>query len=110
MNTVHPITDQLEPEELGPAQIVSGDPETSVLVLARSFDGAESGLWRCTPGVVTDTEVTESFLVITGKATIVFEDESSVTVGPGDTHRFEGGEGTTWHVEETLLKAYWLRA
>ncbi len=109
MRTLHAVTDQLEPEELHPDQILSGDPKTYLLVLAESEDGAESGLWRCTPGIVTDTEVEESFLVITGRATIEFEDGTSVKVGPGDTHRFSGGENTVWTVEETLLKAYWLK-
>ncbi len=111
MKTVHPVTGQLEPDPLDPSQIVSGNPETSDLILAESEDGTEvAGLWRCTPGVSTDTEVEESFLVITGKATIEFEDGSSIEVGPGDTHRFNGGEKTTWTVEETLLKAFWLQS
>lgn len=109
MKTVHPVTDQLEPEELDPAQIVSGTPETSELTLAESGDGQVSGLWRCTPGVVNDTEVEESFLVITGKATLTYEDGRQFTLEPGVTHSFEGGERTTWNVEETILKAYWIR-
>ena len=110
MKTVHPVTDQLEPEPLDPGQIVSGTPETSALTLAESDEGAESGLWRCTPGVVTDTEVEESFLVITGRGRIDFEDGTSVELSPGVTHRFEGGEKTRWTVEETILKAFWIAA
>ena len=83
VKTVHPVTDQLEPEPLDPGQIVSGTPETSALTLAESDEGAESGLWRCTPGVVTDTEVEESFLVITGRGRIDFEDGTSVELSPG---------------------------
>lgn len=111
MKAVHPVTDQLEPEELDPAQIIRGNPETSSLTLAESEDGREeSGLWRCTPGVVTDVEVEETFLVITGKARIEVAGDGMFTVGPGDTHRFRGGEHTTWTVEETLLKAYWIKS
>ena len=108
MKTVHPVTDQLEPEELDPSQIVSGTPETSELTLAESDDGQVSGLWSCTPGTVTDTEVEESFLVITGKATLTYDDGREFQLEPGVTHRFQGGEKTTWTVEETLLKAYWI--
>lgn len=108
MKPVHPVTDQLEPEELDPSQIVSGNPETSALTLAESEDGQDAGLWRCTPGVVTDTEVHESFLVLTGKATLTYEDGREFKLEPGVTHTFEGGENTTWNVEETLLKAYWI--
>lgn len=109
MKTVHPVTDQLDPEELDPSQIVAGNPETSELTLAESEDGQVSGLWRCTPGTVTDTEVEESFLVITGKATLTYQDGREFDLHPGVTHRFEGGEKTTWKVEESLLKAYWIR-
>lgn len=110
MKTVHPVTDQLEPEPLDPQQVLFGNPKTSALTLAESKEGAESGLWRCTPGTVTDTEVEESFLVITGRGSIEFEDGSTVQLEPGVTHRFEGGEKTKWTVEETILKAFWITA
>ena len=110
METVHPVTDQLEPDPLDPGQIVSGEPETSSLILAESGDGSETcGLWRCTPGTVTDTEVEESFLVITGEARVEFDDGRDLTFRPGDTHTFKGGEKTVWTVRETVLKAYWAR-
>lgn len=110
MNTVHPVTDQLEPVPLDPGQIVSGRPETSDLALAESEDGSEAcGFWRCTPGTVTDTEVEESFLIITGKVRVEFKDGRHLTFGPGDTHTFEGGEETVWTVTETVLKVYWAR-
>lgn len=110
MKTVHPVTDQLEPEPLDLEQILFGNPKTSSLTLAESKEGAESGLWRCTPGVVTDTEVEESFLVITGKGSIEFEDGSTIELEPGVTHRFAGGEKTKWTVTETILKAFWIAA
>ena len=108
MKTVHPVTDQLEPEELDPAQIILGNPEVSSLTLLES-DGTESGFWRITPGEVTDTEVEESFLVLEGRAIIEYSDGRAFTVGPGDTHHIKGGEETTSKVEETLLKAFWIR-
>jgi len=110
MKTVHPVTDTLEPEELDLEQVKFGNPKTSALTLAESKDGAEAGLWRCTPGVVTDTEVHESFLVITGKGTLDFEDGRSIDLEPGVTVTFEGGEKTTWTVKETILKAFWIAA
>jgi len=103
----HPVIDQLEPEELDPSQIILGDPKVSSLTLYEE-GGVESGLWRITPGEVTDVEVEESFLVIEGRATIEYSDGRAFTVGPGDTHHFKGGEETTWKVEETLLKAFWI--
>lgn len=110
MKTKHPVTDELEPEPLDPEQIVSGEPRTSSLTLASAEDGAESGLWRCTPGVVTDTEVKESFLVIAGKGQVEIEGGETIRLQPGATHHFEGGEKTVWTVDETVLKAYWIAA
>lgn len=110
METVHPVTDQLEPDALDPDQVVSGDPRTSALTLSEdAATGEETGFWRCTPGVFRDVELTETFLVITGRAVVEFETGETITVGPGDIHRFQGGEKTVWKVEETLLKVYWAR-
>lgn len=105
----HPVIDQLEPEALDPSQIILGDPQVSSLTLYEG-DGCEAGLWQITPGEVTDVEAEESFMVIKGRAIIEYADGRAFTVGPGDTHHFEGGEETTWKVEETLLKSYWIRS
>jgi len=105
----HPILAQLEPTPLDPAQVVSGEPRTAELTLATSEDGAASaGLWSCTPGVVTDVEAKESFLVIGGRATLRYDDGREFELAPGSVHSFEGGERTTWRVDETLVKAFWV--
>lgn len=110
MKTVHPVTDQLVPDPLDPDQIISGDPVTSSLTLAEDEGGREEvGFWRCEPGAFRDTEAAETFLVITGRAVVELGTGETITVGPGDTHRFQGGEKTVWKVEETLLKVYWTR-
>lgn len=105
----HEVLDQLEPEQLEPDQVILGQPQVSSLVLYRG-EGGEAGLWQITPGVVTDVEAEESFLVIEGRAIIEYADGRAFTVGPGDTHHFEGGEEATWKVEKTLLKAWWIKA
>ncbi len=46
---------ELEPDPLDPAQVIDGSPETSAFVLAEG-GGAESGVWRCTPGRFRDVE------------------------------------------------------
>ncbi|MQA73034.1 MAG: DUF861 domain-containing protein [Solirubrobacterales bacterium] len=99
----------LEPDPLAPAQIVAGAPETSSLVLACSEDGAESGIWRCTPGSFRDLEVDETFVVLEGRATIAHPG-GEVEVGPGDVCRLAAGTETLWTVHETLLKGYRLAA
>jgi len=111
MKIVHPAAESLDPDPLDPGQIVSGDPRTSSRILAEGGDGREEvGFWRCEPGVFRDTEATETFLVVAGRAVIEFETGETITVGPGDIHRFHGGEKTLWKVEEPLLKVYWSRS
>lgn len=98
---------ELEPDPLDPAQIVSGTPEVSGRVVWESPDGRRiRGIWQITPGVVTDVEADEMFVVISGRATIAFESGTVLEVGPGDLAVLTEGDRTTWTVHETLRKAY----
>ena len=102
---------ELEPEELDPAQIVDGTPETSGAVLWESTDGRIlRGVWRCTSGTVTDVEQDELFVVLEGRATITVEGGPTVEVAPGSVCVLERGAHTTWVVHEPLLKAYQITA
>lgn len=104
---VHVADAELEPSELDPAQIVAGSPEVSELVLSESEDGrVVRGIWQMTPGVVTDTEADEVFVVLAGRATIEFADRTVLEVGPGDVAVLTAGAETTWTVHETLRKVY----
>ncbi|MFG3285952.1 cupin domain-containing protein [Streptomyces sp. NPDC048111] len=97
----------LEPEPLDPEQIVSGSPEVTGKVLWESADGRQiRGIWQITPGVVTDTEADELFVVVSGRATVEVEGGDTLEVGPGDACVLRAGDRTTWTVHETLRKAY----
>lgn len=97
----------LEPEPLDPQQIVSGTPEVTGKVVWESDDGSQiRGIWQITPGVVTDTEADELFVVLSGSATIEVEGGPTLRVGPGDLAVLRAGDRTTWTVHETLRKAY----
>lgn len=110
MKLVHPVTDQLRPDPLDPSDVVSGSPEAFDLVLATDEDAGETcGFWSITPGIVTDIEVEEKSLIMKGRATVDFGNGRTQTVGPGDVLVFEGGEKTTWTVEETIFKAFWIK-
>ncbi|WP_330179147.1 cupin domain-containing protein [Nocardia sp. NBC_01503] len=98
---------ELTPDPLDPAQIISGTPEVSGLVLWESADGARThGIWQITPGVVTDTEADELFVVLSGRATVAIEGGATLEVGPGDACVLREGDRTTWTVHETLRKVY----
>ncbi|UQX00642.1 cupin domain-containing protein [Streptomyces sp. RerS4] len=98
---------ELQREELDPAQIVSGDPVVTGKVLWESEDGSQiRGIWQITPGVVTDTEADELFVVVSGRATIEVEGGATLEVGPGSACVLREGDKTTWTVHETLRKAY----
>jgi uncharacterized cupin superfamily protein len=110
MDEQHDIFDSLEPDPLDREQVIEGDPQTFDLLLSESDDGAEvSGFWMCTPGVFSDTEQEESFLVIRGSAEVEMADGTRLALGPGDTHSFRAGEKTVWTVKTPLLKSYWAR-
>ncbi|MER5613490.1 cupin domain-containing protein [Streptomyces sp. NPDC002215] len=105
--TVHIPDAELEPEPLDPAQIVSGEPVVTGKVLWESPDGKQvRGIWQITPGVVTDTEANELFVVVSGRATVAVEGGETLEIGPGDACVLREGDRTTWTVHETLRKAY----
>ncbi|MCF2529397.1 cupin domain-containing protein [Yinghuangia soli] len=104
---VHIPDAELEADPLDPSQIVSGSPEVTGKLLWESEDGKIlRGLWQITPGVVTDTEANEMFVVVSGRATIEIEGGATIEVGPGDACVLEEGAKTVWTVHETLRKAY----
>ncbi|MFI0542779.1 cupin domain-containing protein [Streptomyces sp. WSLK1-3] len=104
---LHVPDSELEPEPLAREQIVSGTPEVTGKVVWQSEDGRRiRGVWQITPGVVTDTEADELFVVVSGSATIEVEDGPTLHVGPGDMAVLREGDRTTWTVHETLRKAY----
>lgn len=98
---------ELEVEELDPAQVVSGEPVVTGRVLWEAEDGSQvRGIWQITPGVVTDVEANELFVVVSGRATIEVEGGTTLEVGPGSACVLREGDKTTWTVHETLRKAY----
>lgn len=107
MKTTHSVFFDLEYDPLDPAQITDGEAATADLTLAEA-PGQTAGFWSCTPGTFTDTEVRESFLVLSGHATLTYADGTTHDLRPGTTHEFAGGEQTTWTVHEKLVKAYWI--
>lgn len=98
---------ELEPAELPAEQIVSGTPRVAERTLWTSPDGrVESGIWEITPGVSTDVEADEVFVVLAGRATVEVEGGPTLELGPGVVGTLRAGDRTRWTVHETLRKAY----
>jgi len=96
---------ELEHEPVDADQVVSGSPTTGIAALTE-IDDIEIGVWEITPGIVTDVEVDEVFIVLSGHATLRREDGSESELVAGTVGRLEDGEETEWEVHETLRKIY----
>jgi uncharacterized cupin superfamily protein len=106
---VEPDAVELTESELDPATIISGSPRTfeGEITTVPLPGGGElaTGIWRCTEGTVTDVEADETFMVLSGRATIEHEGRSH-EVGPGDVCVLPAGAATRWTVHETLTKVF----
>ena len=87
------------------ASVVDGDPQAGARTLA-SVVGADIGVWELTPGTVTDIEVDEVFVVLSGSATLAFDDGEVIELVPGVAVRLRAGDRTTWTVHVPLRKVY----
>jgi uncharacterized cupin superfamily protein len=97
----------LEPGTLSAEQILEGIPRIAERTVWTSPDGrVETGVWEITPGVCTDVEADEVFLVISGHARVEVADGPTLELGPGVLGAFSAGARTIWRVTETLRKLY----
>lgn len=94
-------------EPVAEDQVVSGAPQTRYVDLDDSPQRTV-GVWEHTPGVSTDVEADEVFVVLAGDATLAFDDPSlpPVELRAGVVVRLTEGMRTTWTVRETLRKVY----
>lgn len=105
-SVVHAGSLFVEHEDVAPDQLVDGRPRTGVVELGQ-FGGLSVGVWEMTPGVMRDEEAEEVFVVLSGSATVEFDDgTTALTLGAGDVVRLTAGTRTVWTVTETLRKVY----
>lgn len=87
-------------------ETIAGEPRYGSRVLGQTPAG-ELGVWELRGGTVSDVEVDEVFVVLSGNATIEFLDEDrAVTIGAGDVMRLTAGSRTRWTVADHLRKVY----
>lgn len=96
----------LDDDPLDADSVLEGTPTTRWAELWSTSDGDSRGIWEITPGVVTDVEADEMFVVLSGRATIEIDGGDTLEVGPGDLVLLDCGARTTWRVHETLRKVF----
>lgn len=102
------FTHHLDEEIPAGTEILDGTPTAAVAELGR-VGGTDVGIWEMTPGVATDVESEELFVVLSGRATVTFAGDNGgerIEIGPGSVVSLAAGEHTTWTVHETLRKVY----
>ncbi len=105
------LADALELDELedwGPLSEATGDPmQTSGHTLWSGDDGAEAGVWQCTPGPSTwELEQNEFVHVLSGSMTITPTGGEPFEAGPGSTFVVPVGWTGDWLIHETVRKLY----
>jgi uncharacterized cupin superfamily protein len=105
-SVIHAAAIELDHETVPADQSVRGEPTTAATALDE-FGGLEVGVWEMTPGVMTDVEADEVFVVLSGSATVEFGDGGPMLhIARGDVVRLAEGAETVWTVIETLRKVY----
>ena len=99
---------ELPAAPLDAATVRAGSPATSCLPLEERH-GSEVGVWQLTEGEVSDVEVDEVFVVLSGAGTVTFEDGSSLALQPGAVVRLRAGDRTVWRVTRAVRKVYLVR-
>ncbi|MBT0773375.1 cupin domain-containing protein [Kineosporia sp. J2-2] len=87
------------------SMVDDGKPTTGSRPLT-ALAGLEIGVWEMTTGTARDIEADEVFVVLSGSATVTFDDGDVIELGPGVLVRLHAGDSTSWVVHETLRKVY----
>jgi uncharacterized cupin superfamily protein len=99
-------TAELEPFPTAPERL-EGGARTSLSVNWQRDDGSEvHGVWEMTPGVLHGVDGDEVFVVVSGRATLEFDDGRVRETGPGDVGVTVPGDVVRWTVHEALRKAF----
>lgn len=105
MNRILDVSAELPVTPLEAAMVVDGTPAAGSRTLT-TIAGVEIGVWEITPGTSTDVEVDEVFVVLSGVATVSFQDGETIELLAGTVVHLHAGDQTIWVVHETLRKIY----
>jgi len=100
------VTLRLEYVDVPPTQVVSGNPRVGTTQLGQLGEHT-IGVWEISPGISTDIESEEFFIVLFGQATVAFSNgRPPLRLNAGSVGHLAVGTETTWTVTETLRKVY----
>jgi uncharacterized cupin superfamily protein len=101
---IDPAAVDMYPYPVAPERITDGT-ETTANRLYEREDGGETGaVWQMTPGVLEGVQGAETFVVVSGRATIEFADGRVDEIGPGSVGVIVEEDVARWTVHETLRK------
>jgi uncharacterized cupin superfamily protein len=97
----------IDDEPIATEQVLAGAPRAGFVELDAT-DGRTIGVWEHSPGVSTDVEDDEVFVVVSGTGLLEFTEPSlpAVELRPGVIVRLTAGMRTVWTIRETLRKVY----
>lgn len=96
----------LDSHDLPAERVVAGAPRVGGVELG-TIGAGSIGVWEHSPGTSTDVEADEFFIVLSGSATVAFDDGTpSLQLKAGTVGQLAAGTATTWTVTETLRKIY----
>lgn len=87
-------------------EVLEGDPTARYSTVTELGNGVEAGVWEMTAGCVRDVESDEIFVVLSGDATLRFDDGETFDLRPGVLVKLRAGDHTEWRVRDTLRKLY----
>lgn len=85
----------------------AGEPVESAITV-HADERMEIGVWECTPGSFPSVKdgISEVMQFVAGEATILGEDGALHEIGPGSLLVTPDGWRGTWHVRQTVRKAF----
>jgi uncharacterized cupin superfamily protein len=104
----HAITVGIQHEDVAAQQIISGAPQTGLVELG-VWNGFDAGVWEMTPGAMSDIEVDELCIILSGAGVVqrVIDGRTmNQELAPGVVLGLREGEETVWTVTSTVRKVY----
>ena len=88
--------------------IIRGNPIASGRLDIGTNEGQHRmGIWCCTEGAFTCTEVGDELqTIVRGRLILTRDDGKSIDCGPGDSIFTRKGERVTWDIQEDVTKVF----